>query len=137
MNPPMVGDAIPPLRRRVTRDVIRAYADASSDRNPLHLDDAFAAGTAFGGVIAHGMLSVAYVSQAMHRWLGSAWESGSGMSVAFLKPVRPNDEVTVTGVVRSLDPKDDHVLVVCDVEVRNQREEVVIGGEAWACVPGG
>ncbi len=38
-------------------DVLR-FADWSSDRNPLHVDEAFARDTHFGRRIAHGMLSV-------------------------------------------------------------------------------
>jgi 3-hydroxybutyryl-CoA dehydratase len=125
------------LRRTVTRKTIHAYADASGDHNPLHLDDEFAASTPFGGVIAHGMLTVAYVSQAMQRWLGRGWESGSGMSVVFLKPVRPDDEITVTGRIEKVDANEDGVKVTCAIEVVNQRSETVLAGTAWGhCLPG-
>jgi acyl dehydratase len=43
-------------RVTITREQIAAYADASGDRNPIHLDDEFARSVGLPGVIAHGML---------------------------------------------------------------------------------
>lgn len=40
----------------ITREQIAAYAEASGDRNPIHLDDEFARSVGLPGVIAHGML---------------------------------------------------------------------------------
>ncbi|MBN8910508.1 MAG: MaoC family dehydratase, partial [Rhizobiales bacterium] len=50
------------LSNMVTEDVINAFAAVSGDRNPVHLDAAYAAGTMFKERIAHGMLSAAYIS---------------------------------------------------------------------------
>src|SRR3990172_6283803 len=44
---------------------VRAFAEASGDRNPLHLDDAYAARTRFGKRIAHGMLTAGVISAAL------------------------------------------------------------------------
>jgi acyl dehydratase len=41
-----------------TREQIAAYAEASGDHNPIHLDDAFARSVGLPGVIAHGMLQM-------------------------------------------------------------------------------
>ena len=46
----------------VTREQLRAYAEASGDPNPIHLDEEFAKNTRFGQRIAHGMLSGAFIS---------------------------------------------------------------------------
>lgn len=40
----------------LTREIIDAYGDLTTDRNPLHVDDEFAAASQFGGIIAHGFL---------------------------------------------------------------------------------
>ena len=53
-----VGEQLPELRRVVTREDVKAYADAGGDRNPLHQDDAFARSVGFDGVIAHGMFTM-------------------------------------------------------------------------------
>ena len=41
-----------------TREQIAAYAEASGDHNPIHLDDSFARSVGLPGVIAHGMLQM-------------------------------------------------------------------------------
>uniref|UniRef100_A0A452ZRL2 MaoC-like domain-containing protein n=2 Tax=Aegilops tauschii subsp. strangulata TaxID=200361 RepID=A0A452ZRL2_AEGTS len=53
-----VGDALRPRRRRFTEEDVAAYAGVSGDRNPVHLDDAFARGTGGfqRGRVVHGML---------------------------------------------------------------------------------
>jgi 3-hydroxybutyryl-CoA dehydratase len=56
-----VGDSAG-MTRIVTAAVIEAFADVSTDSNPVHLDAAYAEGTIFKGRIAHGMLSGAYIS---------------------------------------------------------------------------
>ena len=51
--------------RTVTTDDIQQFAQATGDTNPVHLDEAYAAGTMFKHVIAHGMLSAGYISAAI------------------------------------------------------------------------
>ena len=60
-----VGYVITPVRRAVNRENIDAYRSASGDHNRIHHDDAFAASTRFEGVIAHGMLTLAMISEMM------------------------------------------------------------------------
>lgn len=51
----------------ITREMLAAYAEASGDLNPLHLDPAFAQKAGFADVIVHGMLGMALLG----RLLGS------------------------------------------------------------------
>lgn len=48
----------------ITQEQLNAYADASGDRNPIHLDDAVAKHAGLPGVIAHGMLTAAFAAEA-------------------------------------------------------------------------
>ena len=50
-----VGDSAQ-LQRKFTDDDVRQYAELSTDRNPIHLDEAYAANTKFKSRIVHGML---------------------------------------------------------------------------------
>ncbi len=53
------GDNLPSVVKTITQTQLNRYAEASGDQNPLHLDAEFAASTQFGGIIAHGMLTLA------------------------------------------------------------------------------
>jgi 3-hydroxybutyryl-CoA dehydratase len=121
-----VGDELPAVTKMLTQQKIDRYADASGDHNPLHVDAAYAATTQFGGTIAHGMLVLAYVSELMTASFGAAWAESGGLKVRFRGAARPSDTVTATGRVI----KTDGEKVVCEVECRNQNDEVLISGEA-------
>lgn len=69
---------LPVISKEINQEQLNAYAKASGDDNPLHLDPEFAAGTQFGGIIAHGMLTLAFISEMMAAAHGRDWlESGS------------------------------------------------------------
>ncbi|MDP6102673.1 MAG: MaoC/PaaZ C-terminal domain-containing protein, partial [Dehalococcoidia bacterium] len=68
-----LGSALPSISKVVTQEYINAYAEASGDHNPLHLDQKFAADTHFGQIVAHGMLVLAYVSEMMAQAFGRHW----------------------------------------------------------------
>jgi len=98
-----VGDELPALSRTVTREDVKAYADASGDQNPLHQDDDFARSVGFPGIIAHGMLTMAHLESCVVRWLGDP----SGllrMRVGFRAAVLVGDVIVAGGRVRELDP---------------------------------
>jgi 3-hydroxybutyryl-CoA dehydratase len=121
-----VGDELPTLTKVLTQEKIERYADASGDRNPLHIDHSFAATTQFGGPIAHGMLVLAYISEMMTAAFRQSWAAGGGLKVRFRGAARPGDTVTVSGRVNTIDGGR----VVCVVECRNDAGEVLISGEA-------
>ena len=97
-----VGHTWAPRVHRVDQALVDRYATVSGDRNPLHTDPAFAVTTHFGRTIAHGMMTLAFVSAAMQAWTGSAWVTSGRIDVTFLAPVFPGDEVTVRGEVTSI-----------------------------------
>ncbi len=121
-----VGTELAPVVRELTQEKINRYARAGGDGNPLHTDPEFAAGTQFGGTIAHGMLLLAYLSEMMTAEFGSAWLSGGRLKVRFKAPARPGD--TVSAVGRVLGAEGGRT--VCAVECRNQQDETLVSGEA-------
>jgi acyl dehydratase len=98
-----VGDPVPDLRRVVTREEVRAYAEAGGDRNPLHLDDGVARSAGFDGVIAHGMFTMGHMAAAVVSWAGDA-AAVTAISAQFRAPVPMGVEIVAGGRVRSLDP---------------------------------
>src|SRR6195256_6752065 len=114
------GQTLPSLTKQVTVEQIRRYAEASGDRNPIHLDESFARSAGLPGVIAHGMLTMAFANQMVTDWLGdrSLLKSLHGR---FAGMVQPGDDVTVSGTVASKDAATRRVAV--NLVVTNQRGE--------------
>ncbi|HEY9289527.1 MAG TPA: MaoC/PaaZ C-terminal domain-containing protein [Candidatus Dormibacteraeota bacterium] len=128
-----VGDALPSLAKQVTVEQIRNYAEASGDRNPIHLDDVFARAAGLPGVIAHGMLTMAFASQLLTDWLGDR-SMLKRLEGRFAGMVLPGDELSCSATVASKDETARRVVI--NVSVANQRgEKVFTKGVAEAEFP--
>ncbi len=82
------------LTKVVTDGDIEMFAEVSTDRNPVHLDDAYAQDTIFEGRIAHGMLTAGLVSAVIGEQLPGHGTVYLSQTLKFLGPVRPGDRVT-------------------------------------------
>jgi acyl dehydratase len=114
-----VGYAIAPVRRVVSRENIDAYRWASGDHNRIHYDDEFAASTRFGGVISHGLLTLAMISEMMAGEYGSCWLRSGSLRVRFRGAAYPGDLLAAAGAVTKSESTADGSRVTCDVELRN------------------
>jgi meromycolic acid (3R)-3-hydroxyacyl-[acyl-carrier protein] dehydratase HadB len=114
-----VGQELPELRRVVFREDVAAYAEASGDRNPLHLDDGFARSVGFPGVIAHGMFTMGHMAAAVVAWAGDPAAVVS-VSAQFRAPVFMGETIVAGGRVRSIDP--DTKVAVLDTWVSVERD---------------
>jgi 3-hydroxybutyryl-CoA dehydratase len=74
---------------------IELFGDASTDRNPLHFDDEFGRATPFGGRIAHGMITAAFISAVIGNSLPGHGSIYLSQTLKFRAPVRPGDVVRV------------------------------------------
>jgi len=97
-----VGDQITPLSRTVTQEQIGAYAEASGDVNPIHVNEEFARMVGLPGTIAHGMLNMAILTEAVSRWAGGS-DNVASIRCRFSKPLLPGDTITCTGRVVEVD----------------------------------
>jgi len=111
---------------------IEAFADVSHDTNPVHLDDAYARTTTFGGRIAHGMLGAAYISAVLGTRLPGPGAIYLSQALRFRRPVKIGDPVTAKVTVKALDEKRGHATLetICQVNGKT-----VIDGEAVVMVP--
>jgi len=95
---------------RWSREEIVRYADLVGDSNPLHHDAAYASGTRFGGLIASGAQTVAYLMALCASQTTTA-NPGVGLEFNFrlVGPAKPDDDIRlcweVTGVAESERPK--------------------------------
>ena len=123
----------PPLQRTVYQERIAAYADVSGDHNPLHLDPAFAAGSQFGGIVAHGMVLYGFLCDAMKRVHPQQWEASGSIRARFRAPARPGDVVTITGTRSPAAPPTDAgegMTVRYALECRNRDGEILATANA-------
>jgi acyl dehydratase len=123
-----VGDEMTPLARRVSQEQINAYADASGDHNPIHVDPDFARSVGLPGTIAHGLLDMAVLTEAVARWAGG-YERVASVACRFSKPLLPGETVTCTGRVVDIDESSG--LATLELEaVSSSGERVLTNGRA-------
>jgi acyl dehydratase len=70
----------------IDREMLKAYADASGDQNPIHQNEEFALSVGLPNVIAHGMLTMALVGKYVTNWAGGS-AAVKEYSARFVKPV--------------------------------------------------
>jgi acyl dehydratase len=112
----------------ITDETIRAFADLSGDHNPVHLDDAYAAGTRFGRRIAHGMIAASLISATLANELPGPGSVYLSQTLTFKGPVFPGDTVTATVEVQQVRP--DKPIVTLSTVCTNQDGTVVLDGQA-------
>lgn len=120
------------LARTVTGDDLVAFAAVTGDNNPVHLDEAYAAATPFGGRIAHGMLSAGYISAVIGTRLPGPGAIYVSQSLRFRRPVKIGDTVVARAEITAIDAERARVTLktVCSVAGK-----AVLEGEAEIMVP--
>ncbi|MFY9174642.1 MAG: MaoC family dehydratase [Peptococcia bacterium] len=115
------------LSKTITDEVIRAFADVSEDRNPLHLDEEFAKDTIFKERIAHGMITAGLISAVIGTQLPGLNTIYLKQDLNFTAPVKIGDTITVeVEVLEKLEKKNVRLSTIA----RNQNGDVVVKGEA-------
>ena len=128
-----VGDEMPRLvKDPVTHMQLVRYAGASGDFNPLHVDPE--AGKAVGlGQIAHGMLVMGFVGQAITNWIPQKYIRK--FSVRFAGVTNIGDVITVSGKVVDKKQEAEHQVIRCEVVAKNQKDGLVVAGQFEASLP--
>ena len=81
-----VGAVLPERVFTINRGLLKAYADASGDQNPIHQNEEFALSVGLPNVIAHGMLTMALVGKYVTDWAGGS-SNVTHYGARFIKPV--------------------------------------------------
>jgi len=118
IRPLEIGDELPPLTKTIQQRQIDCYSGVRP--NSIHTDPEWARKKGFRAPLAQAMMSTAYVSQLMMRFLGEGYVRGGRMSVSFVKPVIVGDTLTVRGRVRGREREGDRVRVSVEVWCENQ-----------------
>ncbi len=114
--------------KQITERDVATFAEISGDKNPLHLDEAYAKQTRFGARIAHGAFTFALISAALGNELPGPGTVYMSQSLKFIKPVYLDDTITATVEITAL--RADKGIVTLKTECANQRGEKIAAGEA-------
>ena len=127
-----IGDSAQ-ISKVITEEMIKDFAKASGDFNPVHLDQAYAEKTMFKGRIAHGLLSVGLLSSILGNILPGHGTIYLSQEVRFLAPVRIGD--TITARVEVIELITEKNRVKFKTTCTNQNGQVVVDGVAWTMPP--
>ena len=95
--------AVAPLTRHIDQALVDRYASAARDPNPIHRDTVEAREGSYSRPIAHGMLVLALVSEAMTAAIGERWAAGGSLSVRWRAPAIPPLDVTASAEPRGVE----------------------------------
>ena len=115
------------MAKTVTEADIILFSGVSTDVNPVHLDEEWAATTMFKGRIAHGMLSAGFISAVLANKLPGPGTVYLGQNLKFKAPVRPGDTVKTVCTIKEVMVDKKRAVLTTNCYVGNT---VVIEGEA-------
>jgi phosphate acetyltransferase/phosphate butyryltransferase len=123
-----IGQTLPPLVKQIPQRRIDAYSGVRP--NYIHSDEAFARKKGFRAPLAQAMMSTAYVSELMTRFVGAGFVKGGRMSMTFIKPVLAGDTLTVHGIVKDTQAEHGRTRVLVEVWCENQHGDKTAVGTA-------
>ncbi|MEH6943359.1 MaoC/PaaZ C-terminal domain-containing protein [Bacillus sp. JJ722] len=119
-----IGTQLKPLQKEeVTHTQLVRYSGASGDFNVIHSVEHEAIKAGIGGVIAHGMLIMGFIGQAIGTWF--AIDQLAKFSVRFRAMTRPGERVTVKGKIVD----ETETRWICEAVAVNEIGEVKVSAK--------
>jgi acyl dehydratase len=115
--------------KTVTARDVELYSEITGDRNPLHFDPEFAAGTRFGRLVAQGGITAGMLNALVAMDLPGPGTVFMSQSLRYLAPTYLGD--TLTAEVEVLALKPDKPVCQLKATITNQEGTVVLEGECW------
>jgi acyl dehydratase len=129
-----IGDELPPLAvPPLTRATLALYASASGDSNPIHIDVDFARAAGMPDVVAHGMLSMAWLGRLLTDWAPQRYLRE--FSVRFSAMTQVGERIICTGRVTEKLERDGERLVRVALATANEAGELKVSGDAYLALP--
>ena len=94
-----ISTKLPTIDNVITEERILKYANVSGDFNLVHTNRVFAEESIFGGIVAHGMMTLAFISNMLTLHFGLDWLKTGNLSVKFKTPARPGDKLRTYGTI--------------------------------------
>ena len=124
-----IGDELPSFETApVSRLALALYCGASGDHNPIHVDIDFARSAGMPDVIAHGMLSMAWLARVLTDWVPQT--ALREYSVRFAAMTQIGERITCAGKVTEKFEREGERCVRVEVLSRNADGQIKLSGEA-------
>ena len=121
-----VGDEIPILNSEpITRHTLALYCGASGDHHPIHVEMDYAREAGLDDVIAHGMLSMAYVGRLLTNWVSQS--SIRELRGRFTAMTLVGDSVSCYGKVTNKFSESGEKRIRLELTAEPPREQTIIG----------
>jgi acyl dehydratase len=129
-------ELVPFVKPPITQEQLNRYAEASGDFNPIHLDEEAAHRVGLDSIIAHGMLSMAFLGQFLQQQIaGVKGARVADLKVRYVNMVRLGDTLTCLGVLKERATQHQHESFTIECWAQNQQGEKITTGEAVILVP--
>ncbi len=116
----------------ITRTTLALFCGASGDHNPMHIDSDFAKKAGMPDVFAHGMLSMAYLAQALTNWVPQTAIRSYGARFGAITHL--NDEISCNGKVVDVFEEAGERRAKLELTAVNQDGETKLQGSAIVCI---
>lgn len=129
-----VGDALPAFETPpLTRHTLALYCGASGDHNPIHVDIDFAKAAGLPDVIAHGMLSMAWLARLLTNWVPQS--ALREYSVRFAAMTQVGERITCAGHITEKFERQGERCVRLALSTTNAEGVIKLAGEAVVALP--
>ena len=130
-------DELIPIKKSISLDLIKDYAKASGDFNPIHIDKEFGLKSQFKNNIAHGMMIASSISELMYKNFGENWSKNGNMKIKFKLPIFLNEEIITEGTIKKTEKVSEGTLIKCNITVKNHQDQIAISGETTVTITNG
>lgn len=128
-----IGDDIPPVSKRaISRMTLALFAGASNDHNPIHIDTDVAKAAGMEDVFAQGMLSMAYLGQALTNFVPQ--QNIRSYGVRFGSITNLKDEITCSGTVIERFEAEGENRLKLEIKAQNQEGDIKLSGHAIVAI---
>ena len=122
-----VGEVLPKLIiEPISRASLALYAGASGDHNPIHIDTDYTTQIGYPDVIVHGMLIMGYLGRILTDNINQS--KILEYDVRFISVTNISDQLTCSGIVKTIREIDDKKEMELDLIVKNQFNDIKLNG---------
>jgi 3-hydroxybutyryl-CoA dehydratase len=133
---PIFEIELPIISKVISEDLILKYAEISGDFNLVHIDPVFAKNSVFGGIVAHGMMTLGFISNMLTVHFGIHWLKTGKLNVKFKIPARPGDKLATFGRIIQDDEDQCQRRIQCSISLINTvTNQKLIEGTATLQMP--